>query len=140
MCEAKKEKKNEMTSIPCGRAPCSISHTQTQAYICSLFFTEPMEAQQNGNARRQAANAHNTKLQALTKNKKNPRQAGKQTRKVSQEVEESTLLCLQVCEALKNEIKETGTERMFEKQQHTNTALVLSLCMLCMTANHDYHT
>lgn len=130
-----------MTSIPCGRAPCSITHTNTHKHKhifahCSLQNQWKHSKTVMHVDKQQMHTTQNCRPQK----KQKPRQAGKQTRKVSQEVEESTLLCLQVCEALKNEIKETGTERMFEKQQHTNTALVLSLCMLCMMANHDYHT
>lgn len=40
---------------------------------------------------------------------------------------------------LEEEKKQRGTERRFQ-QPHTNTTVVLSLCMLCMIANHDYHT
>lgn len=116
--------------------PCTLpyQHTYTQ--------TLPLLCSNNGSTATQKCTWKGSegKQRKITPQSQARRWVNKKTIEIYKEKEESTLLCLEVCEALKKKIKQTGTEREFEEQTHTSTTLVLPLSKFCMMANHVYQT
>lgn len=108
-------------------------HTQTHTHTPPHFSAATMQAQQHTNAHRQVVKAHSI-------NGPKPSQA------VSEQKHKRVLRrkeYLALPSGVRGLEEKSQTERDREKSWkhlHTNTTVVLSLCMLCMAANHGYHT
>ena len=118
--------------------PCIPTHTHTYTHKPSHFSAATVGAFQHTNAHGQVVKAHSVKNYAP-----NPSRAVSEHRKKQQklcEEEKSTLLCLQVCEALKRKIKQGGTERTFENNGTPILQLYCHYACFVVTANHGDHT